>query len=389
MTNLLGVINMTNHVISLDGGGSLGPREIKVIDVDLPSNAINLAEGRLALTNASPGEFNPGGVTPGNISPTTRYVTVPVGDESVPVNLAPYIGTFLEYRVIADVIGAFGGDVITLTVKDYLTGLTKATTTDAIGYGKVAPDTSASNRTVTAVGGVTVDADGSGYVLDGTTGYLMMSHINIGQFGAYTMECRFKRASSTALASEQQLMGQWSDTGGNVTAAIWLDHSFGIMAAITDTSNAGHFISNSSLAWDTSEHHVESNWNGATLRLFVDGVMVSSTSSASCRDVAAIPFMVGAKATFNEKFAGTIDNIALHKVCRHNADTTFTPLAEPINDSNTLFLLPASSLSFDDPVGHLNTGWKPVSPYTTQLLIDIDNPAARGVVDNLRVELRA
>jgi hypothetical protein len=50
MSNFQSVINQTNHVLSLEGGGSLGPRQVATVDIDLPYYVTEIAQGRLALT---------------------------------------------------------------------------------------------------------------------------------------------------------------------------------------------------------------------------------------------------------------------------------------------------------------------------------------------------
>jgi hypothetical protein len=98
-------------------------------------------------------------------------------------------------------------------------------------------------------------------------------------------------------------------------------------------------------------HHLAGVYDGAEVRLYVDGRLADRRRAAGRRKTNALPLLVGADVAGGGKpdspFAGQIDDVRLSKVARYAGDR-FDPDPRPTGDADTVLLL-----NFDDMIG----GW--------------------------------
>jgi hypothetical protein len=176
-----------------------------------------------ASTGTAPVRRSDGIYEDAPVSATGGAVALAVGDDTTPTDLTPYASSYTQYRFLAAIVNATPGDSLLMTVLNADTLATITTTTDTVGYGQITPDTSAHALPVQVKGAATLDGDGSGIVLDGSTAYLSTAHLDLATPGAFTAEMRFKKTSSGAPGDEQTLMngGAWR---------VWLDPTWGILA---------------------------------------------------------------------------------------------------------------------------------------------------------------
>ncbi len=89
-------------------------------------------------------------------------------------------------------------------------------------------------------------------------------------------------------------------------------------------------------------HHVAGVYDGAEVRLYVDGVVVASRKGSGVRTRNRLPFVVGGDVgqdgTANSLFDGRIDEVRVSDVARY-AGERFAPARRFENDAHTLLLL--------------------------------------------------
>lgn len=85
-------------------------------------------------------------------------------------------------------------------------------------------------------------------------------------------------------------------------------------------------------------HHVAGTYDGANVKLYVDGILKKTTPATGNLSIAGNPLTVGNQNGGGEEFYGKIDEIRVSKVVRYT--NNFTPNREPfVSDSDTILLL--------------------------------------------------
>jgi hypothetical protein len=200
----------------------------------------------------------------------------------------------------------------------------------ADGTGNTFVDSSATPKTITAVGNATQSTaeskfGGKSAFFDGTGDYLRIADSGSGfLFGAgdFCYEFWFRSAGSNEYATF--LSRPWNGAGGfNIFAnaaeigrpEVWWREANGGTAPFLASDTGGYN--------DNNWHHLVFNRNGTTCRLFIDGVVrATATSSTS---VASSTIDVATDNTFGGRdFTGYIDDLRITKgVARYTAN--FTP----------------------------------------------------------------
>lgn len=97
-------------------------------------------------------------------------------------------------------------------------------------------------------------------------------------------------------------------------------------------------------------YHVAGVFDGAEVRVYVDGAQVGATKGSGVRTRRAIPLVVGADVSAdgasNSHFEGALDEVRVSRRARYGAAERFTPLRRFASDADTVLLL-----HFDDDVG--------------------------------------
>lgn len=104
---------------------------------------------------------------------------------------------------------------------------------------------------------------------------------------------------------------------------------------------------------DNAVHHVAMSYDGSTVRLFVDGVAVSSSAGSGsvvqgCAEDVSVGVQVSVIPAQTQNFGnpnGVLDSLRISKTARYTADFT-APTAKLSSDTNTLALL-----NFDEQIG--------------------------------------
>ncbi|MFN0096316.1 MAG: LamG-like jellyroll fold domain-containing protein [Dehalococcoidia bacterium] len=119
-------------------------------------------------------------------------------------------------------------------------------------------------------------------------------------------------------------------------------------------------------------HHVAATYDGANLRLFANGVLVSAAPQTGSVDRSTRPLYLGAGAGGGSPFAGTIDEVRISKVVRYTGNFV-PPSAAFANDGSTAGLWhldEGSGTSTSDSSSTSATGtlvggavWTPDSPF--------------------------
>ena len=93
-------------------------------------------------------------------------------------------------------------------------------------------------------------------------------------------------------------------------------------------------------------HHIAGVYDGAEVRLYLDGELMATQAGSGSRRTNAFPLMIGADVNAQGEptsfFNGRIDNVRLSSIARYTG-TTFTPERTHKSDSDTLALLPMNA----------------------------------------------
>jgi hypothetical protein len=97
---------------------------------------------------------------------------------------------------------------------------------------------------------------------------------------------------------------------------------FEAIFAFSTNFGAWRHVSSGSLPLD-QWYHLAGTYDGATMRLFVNGALAASAPASGSVDQTNHPFRIGSADGHNDLFPGTVDEVRLSSVVRYTA--SFTP----------------------------------------------------------------
>jgi hypothetical protein len=213
-------------------------------------------------------------------------------------------------------------------------------------------DSSASARTVTAVGNAQLDTAKQKFgtaslLLDGTGDYATLPDSADWTFGAgATIDACCWLNALPALST---ICSHATDANNQYR---WTVSSTGVIA-FTVISASVTIISLSSAAGVIATgqfYHLELVKNGNDYTIRVDGVAVATVTDADAIPNFTSTFKIGADGGATNFFNGWIDEFRFSAVARHTAD--FTPPAAPYNTSADILTLTARGLNGTDAAAH-------------------------------------
>ncbi|HET9699263.1 MAG TPA: LamG domain-containing protein [Terriglobales bacterium] len=165
---------------------------------------------------------------------------------------------------------------------------------------------------------------------------------------ALTVELFYKPDQTVTAGSYNLLSSSGAATGpdGNTSFAIQHTSTDQIIACLNVNGSVQCLNSPNNSIAKGSTYHLAVTYDGAAIRLFINGVLKSSVvASGAIRQKAAEDFTIGAKvmgfmeSTFDSPMTkGWVDSIRISNNARYTANFT-APTAKHGNDGNTMFLL--------------------------------------------------
>ncbi len=193
--------------------------------------------------------------------------------------------------------------------------------------------------------------------LDGNGDYLYIddsSDLEIGS-SEFTMECWFfQRADSGSGSSSHTLLSKWDNDGrkefilritenSSNQVLHWLSSSDG-------SSNDADFYGNTVITNDEWHHAAATRDSSNTIRLFLDGVLQSSTASQSSTYTGTHEFMIGANGTsgIQQYMDGFISNVRFIKGTALYTGSSYTAPTAPLTAVTNTKLLTCCSNRYRD-----------------------------------------
>ena len=193
--------------------------------------------------------------------------------------------------------------------------------------------------------------------LDGNGDYLYIddsSDLEIGS-SEFTMECWFfQRADSGSGSNSHTLLSKWDNDGrkefilritenSSNQVLHWLSSSDG-------SSNDADFYGNTVITNDEWHHAAATRDSSNTIRLFLDGVLQSSTASQSSTYTGTHEFMIGANGTsgIQQYMDGFISNVRFIKGTALYTGSSYTAPTAPLTAVTNTKLLTCCSNRYRD-----------------------------------------
>ena len=128
--------------------------------------------------------------------------------------------------------------------------------------------------------------------------------------GAFTIEAWIK---SSAIQSDKGIAGKWRSAGEASPggAMLWINQSGNYALVVTNT--AGNYLNSTSNPVPGSWEYIVGSYDGSTLRLYQNGLLIASKAFTGSLGSPTIPFEIGRYAGANTtNFNGTIDEVATY-----------------------------------------------------------------------------
>ena len=156
--------------------------------------------------------------------------------------------------------------------------------------------------------------------------------------GAGSLEFTLKRSRTGV---QEKFIGQFGALG-TLSDSNWefycvTNGTFGYV--FYDSGGTNRNVNGGSTVLDTNAHQIEVSWDGTTLRLFLDGIIIGTLAFASTFNNLSLPLFMGrVSGSTTDAFSGLIDEVRISNIARHT--TNYTPATTPFtNDANTKLLL--------------------------------------------------
>ena len=192
---------------------------------------------------------------------------------------------------------------------------------------------------------------------DGTDDYLQIADSSDLEIASseFTMECWFfQRADSGSGSSSHTLLSKWDNDGrkefilritenSSNQVLHWLSSSDG-------SSNDANFYGNTVITNNEWHHAAATRDSSNTIRLFLDGVLQSSTASQSSTYTGTHEFMIGANGTsgIQQYMDGFISNVRFIKGTALYTSSSYTVPTAPLTAVTNTKLLTCCSNRFKD-----------------------------------------
>ena len=177
--------------------------------------------------------------------------------------------------------------------------------------GTSVSDAGSNALTGTYVGGVTPGVPGVGGAdtaasFDGTSGYVDVPGVANASFSSgFTIDAWVKSATAQTDAG---IVGKWTYPFGGVL--LWLDGSGNYTLAVT--AHRANYLTTSVAPTIGAWEHVVGTWDGAMLRLYVDGNEIGSQAFTGAPGLPTNDLQIGDYAESNRYFEGAVDEVALY-----------------------------------------------------------------------------
>ncbi len=198
-------------------------------------------------------------------------------------------------------------------------------------------DNSDSNHSVAFLGNAQIDVDqpkfgASSLLLDGIIDRIEMGDSADWEFSTidWTLEGFFRWNND--IADFQLLMGQWASGQKNI--AIFRDQVEGTLELFLSVDGTASIVQISA-SWTPSllqHYHIAADYDGTTYRLYVDGVVLGTSTTARTLFNATTEFTIGANNASAFEFQGRVDEVRVTKGVARYAGA-FTPPTAPFPDS--------------------------------------------------------
>ncbi len=178
-------------------------------------------------------------------------------------------------------------------------------TSDQVG---TSPGTYGTGATLGAVGALTGDTDRS-VTVAGASGQrpVMITHtatLDLGN-GPLSIEAWARRTSS---GTSDTIVDYGYDNGAGGPDLEFVGDRIGLWQ-----NGVGLIAQETGTTLDTAWHHVVATWNGATARLYKDGVLVSGATMGRVLTNQSGQLLIGANHDAGEEFGGSIDDVAIYR----------------------------------------------------------------------------
>ena len=141
---------------------------------------------------------------------------------------------------------------------------------------------------------------------DGTSGDVDVPGVTSASFSSgFTIEAWVK---SAAVQQDSGIVGKWSHSFGGVL--LWIDTSGNYSLAVT--ARKSNYLTTSVAPKVGTWEHVVGTWDGAMLRLYVDGREIGSRAFAGVPGLPTNDLQIGDYADSDKYFDGALDEVALY-----------------------------------------------------------------------------
>lgn len=172
----------------------------------------------------------------------------------------------------------------------------------------------------------------------------------------WNIECRFQRERNTVL----EILAGENTLNAATARLLYLDATSGGRLVGAATTDSGGLISLTAPC-SLGTHTAALDYDGAMLRLFLDGVLITQAAMGTRAQLNPSRFMIGAQddSTNPYPIQGVIDEVRVSSISRYT--TSYTPATVPhISDSSTVGLWHLDTIS--------TTGYTPIVVLTSPLL---------------------
>ena len=178
--------------------------------------------------------------------------------------------------------------------------------------GTTAADTGTSALSGTYVGGVTPGVAGvtggsdTAVSFDGSSGYVDVPGVADSSFSSsFTLEAWVKSASAQ---TDRGIVGKWTYPFGGIL--LWIDGAGNYSLAVT--ANMANYLTTSVAPTVGTWEHIVGTWDGATLRLYVDGTEIGSKPFVGVPGLPTNDLQIGNYPGPGKYLNGALDEVALY-----------------------------------------------------------------------------
>lgn len=211
--------------------------------------------------------------------------------------------------------------------------------------GNTTADDSGNDRTGLVFGAPqVVDSPWSGFGsaldFDGVKDVIDCGPVGTGLSGPFCIEAKF-RPDAVPAGANISLLARWGVATANQNYALQMVTPSGAASIVVmDNTGTAKRATGTTVLVAGTPYDIAADYDGTTLRLFLDGVLEGSIAVGGLQAPdATTPLLVAdLDREFHQRFAGVLDEVRISDISRHAAD--YTPSSVPLSpDANTRVLL--------------------------------------------------